>query len=92
MRNRNSTSNERCVRMRNINRQTYLLHAKLGQARQNFPLIEVFVKPRRQVRRIPLAQRLGLSGLSGGPTGFGTCTVSRDANRHGYAAPDLAEP
>ncbi len=79
MRDRYSASDERCVRMRDINRQAYLLHSEFGQARQNFPSIAIFIEPRRQVRRTPFTQCLRLFRLSSGPSSFGNRTVSSDA-------------
>ena len=49
----NSVLNDRCIWMTDINRQAYLLHSELGQARQNLPSIAIFIEPRWQVRRVP---------------------------------------
>ena len=81
--NRYSASDERCVGMRDINRKTYLLHGELGQARQNFPSIAIFIEPRRQVRWTPIPQCLSLPCLSYRPASFGSHTVGGDASQFG---------
>ena len=54
MRDRYSASDERCVGMRGISRQAYLLHSELGQARQNFLGIHLFSE---QLAAVRLAQK-----------------------------------
>lgn len=75
MRDCYSASDERCVRMRDINRQAYLLHSELGQARQNFSSIAIFIEPRWQIRWVPIPQCLSLPCLSCRPPSFGFSTV-----------------
>jgi hypothetical protein len=74
MRSGISASNERRIWLRNIYRQAYLLHGELGQAKQNLPSIEVFVKPRRQVRRIPVGGQQ-LLAQAHADAGIGICLV-----------------
>ena len=81
MRDRYSASDERCVGMREINRQAYLLHSELRQARQNFSSIAIFIEPRRQVRGMPIPQCSSLPCLSYRPPGFANRTVSSDATQ-----------
>ena len=81
MRNSVTASDERCVGMRDINRQAYLLHSEIGQARQNFPSIAIFIEPFRQVRRIPFAQCQCLFCPGSGPACFGNRAVSSQSRR-----------
>jgi hypothetical protein len=67
--------------MRDINCQAYLLHGELGQARQNFPSIAIFIEPRWQVRWMPNPQCLSLPCLSYRPPSFGNRAVSGDATQ-----------
>jgi hypothetical protein len=67
--------------MRDIHRQAYLLHSELGQARQNFPSITIFIEPRRQVRWMPIPPCLSLPCLSYRPPSFGNRAVSSDATQ-----------
>ena len=66
VRDRYAASDERCVGMRDNNRQAYLLHSELGQARQNFPSMTIFIEPRRQFSWVPAAicKNLGIVNAS----------------------------
>lgn len=56
MRNLRPTLDERGIRVRNIYRHPNLLYCEFRQARQDFHSVEIFIKPFRKRRLIPLSQ------------------------------------